>query len=69
MKLVSKIDKFIWEIVNVYGPAQTDRKQHFLDELTQKITDMSDPFIMGGGTLILSDLPGKNPLKTLTSSG
>jgi exonuclease III len=48
MKLVSKLDKFIWEIVNVYGPVQTDRKQHFLDELTQKITDMTDPFIIGG---------------------
>jgi exonuclease III len=48
MKLVSNMDKVIWEIVNVYGPVQTDRKQLFLDELTQKITDMTDSFIIGG---------------------
>jgi hypothetical protein len=48
MKLVSKLDKFTWEIINVYGPVQTERKQHFLDELTQKVTDTTDPFIIGG---------------------
>jgi exonuclease III len=48
MKLVSNLDKFTWEIINVYGPVQIERKQHFLDELTQKVTDMTDPFIIGG---------------------
>jgi endonuclease/exonuclease/phosphatase (EEP) superfamily protein YafD len=48
MKLMSKQGKFNWEIINVYGPVQLERKQQFLDEVTQKVTDMTDPFIIGG---------------------
>jgi hypothetical protein len=44
----SRQDKFKWEIVNVYGPVQLERKKDFLNELTIKISNMSDPFVIGG---------------------
>jgi exonuclease III len=46
MKIRSKKDEFKWEIINVYGPVQIERKTNFLEELSQKIADMKDPFIM-----------------------
>jgi exonuclease III len=48
MKVKSRMDDFKWEIVNVYGPVQTERKSQFLEELSRKIAEMEDPFIMGG---------------------
>jgi hypothetical protein len=48
MKLISKEDDFKWEVMNVYGPVQIERKTNFLEELSQKISNMEDPFIMGG---------------------
>jgi hypothetical protein len=48
MKIISKEDDFKWEVVNVYGPVQIERKTNFLEELSQKISNMEDPFIMGG---------------------
>jgi exonuclease III len=48
MKIESRKDNFQWEIVNVYGPVQNERKMEFLAELSQKITSMADPFIIGG---------------------
>jgi exonuclease III len=44
----SRQDKFKWEIVNVYGPVQLERKKDFLNELTIKISNMREPFVMGG---------------------
>jgi hypothetical protein len=49
MKIISKQYGFKWEVVNVYGPVQIERKANFLEELSQKISSMEDPFIMGGG--------------------
>jgi hypothetical protein len=48
MKIVLKQDDFRWEIVNIYGPVQIERKANFLQKLNQKISNMEDPFIMGG---------------------
>jgi hypothetical protein len=48
MKIISKQDDFKWEVVNVYGPSQIERKTNFIEELSQKISSMEDPFIMGG---------------------
>jgi hypothetical protein len=48
MKIETKADKFTWEVVNIYGPVQTDRKAGFLLELSQKIMNMSWPFLLGG---------------------
>jgi hypothetical protein len=48
MKIVLRQDDFKWEIVNVYGPVQMERKASFLEELNQKISRMEDPFIIGG---------------------
>jgi exonuclease III len=48
MNIVSRKDKFQWEIINVYGPVQNERKLEFLSELSQKIASMTDPFIIGG---------------------
>jgi endonuclease/exonuclease/phosphatase (EEP) superfamily protein YafD len=35
-------------VINVYGPVQVERKTEFLEELSQKITSLEDPFIIGG---------------------
>jgi endonuclease/exonuclease/phosphatase family metal-dependent hydrolase len=48
MKIAARQDNFKWEIVNVYGPVQIERKSKFRLELSQKISNMSDPFIIGG---------------------
>jgi hypothetical protein len=48
MKIISKQDEFKWEVVNVYGLVQIVRKANFLKEIRQKISNMEDPFIMGG---------------------
>jgi endonuclease/exonuclease/phosphatase family metal-dependent hydrolase len=48
MKIVLKQDDFRWEIVNIYGPVQIERKANFLQKLNQKISNMENPFIMGG---------------------
>jgi hypothetical protein len=48
MLISSNLDKFKWEVVNVYGPVQLERKTDFLNELTQKVSSMCEPFIIGG---------------------
>jgi hypothetical protein len=48
MKISSRQDKSEWDIVNVYGPVQTERKADFLAELGQKIISMGEYFIIGG---------------------
>jgi exonuclease III len=56
LKIISRADKFTWEIVNIYGPVQVERKNAFLMELSQKVKSMSWPFILGGwicSTLLL----------------
>jgi uncharacterized OB-fold protein len=37
MKIASRKDGFKWEIVNVYGPVQMEKKSAFLSELNKKI--------------------------------
>lgn len=33
MTLVLKEDKFVWRLINVYGPVKDNQKQDFLNEL------------------------------------
>jgi hypothetical protein len=68
MKLMSRQDKFIWEVINVYGLVQLERKQQFLDELTQSVTGMSYPFIIGGDFNLIR-FAWENPLRMPTNSG
>lgn len=44
----TRLDNFQWEIINVYGPVQLERKGHFLQELTAKISSVSCPVVVGG---------------------
>jgi hypothetical protein len=37
MKIAARQDNFKWEVVNVYGLVQIERKSEFLLELSQKI--------------------------------
>jgi endonuclease/exonuclease/phosphatase family metal-dependent hydrolase len=46
--VISKEDNFKWEIINVYGPVQTERKADFFQELNQKISAIQWPFMLGG---------------------
>jgi len=39
---------FEWEIVNVYGLAQDDRKMEFILELQTEITNTQGPILLGG---------------------
>jgi hypothetical protein len=32
-KLTTKLDGFVWKLVNVYGPAHDDRKSEFLEDI------------------------------------
>jgi exonuclease III len=48
MLICSKQDNFKWELINVCGPVQVERKTNFLNELSQKISNLREPFIMGG---------------------
>lgn len=48
MKITSRQDNAEWEVVNVYGPLQLERKAEFLTELGQKIATMNEHFIIGG---------------------
>jgi exonuclease III len=36
MKVKGRQESFKWEVVNVYGPVQNDRKAGFLEELSKK---------------------------------
>jgi hypothetical protein len=47
MKIMTRQEIFKWEVINVYGPVQVERKIAFLEELSQKITSLEDPFIIG----------------------
>jgi exonuclease III len=46
--VISRENNFQWEIINVYGPVQIERKSAFLHELTQKMLSVSWPILMGG---------------------
>jgi exonuclease III len=48
MSISSKQDNFNWEIINVYGPVHSEKKEGFLDELSRKVSRLSVPFIIGG---------------------
>lgn len=41
-------DDVVWEVINVYGPVQNERKQNFLEELANKINNTQCSFIIGG---------------------
>jgi hypothetical protein len=60
MTVIYKEDNFKWEIINVYGPVQIERKPDFIQELSHKLTSISWPYMVGG-ILILSGLLGRNP--------
>jgi exonuclease III len=46
--LISSEDNFQWEMINVYGPVQNDRRLEFLQELSQKLLNTSCPIMLGG---------------------
>jgi hypothetical protein len=48
MRVHGKQDNYKWEVINVYGPVQIERKAIFLEELHQKISSIVDPCIIGG---------------------
>lgn len=59
IKAKSRKDNLVWEVINVYGPIQNERKQEFLEELSNKINNIQWSFIMGV-ILISLDLLQKN---------
>lgn len=46
--VISREDNFKWEIINVYGPVQIERKLDFIQELNQKLSNISSPCMLGG---------------------
>jgi exonuclease III len=48
MTVISKEDNFKWELINVYGPVQIERKSDFIQELNHKLTSISWPYMVGG---------------------
>lgn len=48
MMIETKKDRKRWRVVNVYGLVQADRKEKFLQELTDVMLTQSDPVIIGG---------------------
>jgi hypothetical protein len=38
----------VWEIINIYGPVQVERKTTFLQDLSQKVSNMNWPLVLGG---------------------
>jgi hypothetical protein len=48
MKVKGRQENYKWEVINVYGPVQIERKTAFLEELTKTISNTKDPFIIGG---------------------
>jgi predicted cupin superfamily sugar epimerase len=47
-KLKNKVDNFEWTLIAVYGAAQEDEKDFFLQELVQACTVEKVPFMVGG---------------------
>jgi hypothetical protein len=68
MKIMAKQDNFKWEIVNVYGPVQLERKATFLAELGKKVADMEDPFVLGGDFNLIR-FAWENRLTTFIQAG
>lgn len=48
IKIENRGDKLQWEVINMYGPVQLKTKAAFLQELSQNITEMECPFLIGG---------------------
>lgn len=48
IKAKSRQDNLEWEVINVYGPVQNERKVEFIEELTTKINNLQCSFILGG---------------------
>jgi hypothetical protein len=48
-KLKNKSDNFEWTLITVYGAAQEDEKENFLQELVQACTVENLPLMVGGG--------------------
>jgi hypothetical protein len=55
-QLCNKSDGFKWALIDVYGPAQADHKEHFLAELVPLCSHEDLPLIMGEGYNILRHL-------------
>lgn len=47
MVLKNRKDEKIWEIVNVYGPVQHERKDNFLKEILEKCMNAHIPILIG----------------------
>jgi hypothetical protein len=52
-RLCNKSAGFKWALIVVYGPAQADHKENFLDELVQVCSHERLPLLMGGDYNIL----------------
>jgi hypothetical protein len=48
VKVRDKGGDFCWEIINVYGPMQTELKGIFLQKLYRKIKNTNVPVMVGG---------------------
>jgi hypothetical protein len=48
MILEQRVDNFVWELINIYGPVSEDRKGGFLDELRKKLLGSLIPCLVGG---------------------
>jgi endonuclease/exonuclease/phosphatase (EEP) superfamily protein YafD len=44
----NRSDNMQWEVMNVYGPVQHERKADFLLELNQRLAGITHPFILCG---------------------
>lgn len=48
IKARDRKDNVIWEVINVYGPVQNEKKQEFMEELLQKVRGLQCSLIMRG---------------------
>ena len=46
IKISNREGDFIWEVINVYGPVQHERKADFLKELQEKLTTTDVPVLV-----------------------
>jgi len=59
-KLRHKEDDFKFNLISVYGPAQSEFKTHFLSELVRVCSKESMPIIIGGDFNIIRNPDEKN---------
>jgi endonuclease/exonuclease/phosphatase (EEP) superfamily protein YafD len=48
MTVTQKEDNFVWRLIHVYGPVQSNQKQSFLDNLENLIRGADIPTLVGG---------------------